>query len=183
MEAENDKNAAIAKVLQYKGKFAEIFFGLIASRLIVFLFDYFIYPLVIYSFGILRGGVVMTFLSLMFCITALKFYDWSKRDWLGIEAVKTLKAYDGNKKIGRITAWVMQKSDPVVFFFLSIKFDPFITTAYMRKGRFSGMSKRDWGIFIGSLIFSNAYWTLACYTGITLFEWGWKAIKNSYLGG
>jgi hypothetical protein len=34
------------------------------------------------------------------------------------------------------------------------------------------LSRRDWSIFMGSLIIGNAYWTLICYTGITLFEWG-----------
>ncbi len=68
----------------------------------------------------------------------------------------------------------MKKSDPVVFLFSSIKFDPFITTAYMRHGKFNGMNGRDWKIFTGSLIIGNGYWTLACYMGITLFEWVWK---------
>ena len=83
-------------------------------------------------------------------------------------------------KIGRITAWVLKKSNPIVFLFLSIKYDPFITTAYLRHGanQFNGMKRRDWKIFIGSLLVSNAYWTLACYMGITLFEWGWKRITG-----
>jgi hypothetical protein len=59
-----------------------------------------------------------------------------------------------------------------------IKFDPFITTAYLRHGKFSGMTKRDWTIFMSSLILGNAYWTLACYMGISLFEWGWKAVEG-----
>jgi hypothetical protein len=75
----------------------------------------------------------------------------------------------------------MKKSDSIIFLFLSIKFDPFITTAYLRKGTFSGMSKRDWKIFTGSLLFGNAYWKLACYMGVTLFEWGWKVAVKSYL--
>ncbi|MFZ3138664.1 MAG: hypothetical protein WA126_14875 [Thermodesulfovibrionales bacterium] len=53
---------------------------------------------------------------------------------------------------------------------MSVRFDPFITTTYLRKGKFSGMTRRDWKIFIGSLLFSSAYWTLACYMGITLIE-------------
>lgn len=122
----------------------------------------------------------MTAISFSLSILTLKFYDWLKRDWLGIEAIKRLKGYGGDKKLGKMTAWVMKKSDSIIFLFLSIKFDPFITTAYLRKGQFSGMSKRDWKIFIGSLLFSNAYWTLACYTGITLFEWALKVAVKGY---
>jgi len=54
----------------------------------------------------------------------------------------------------------------------------FVITAYLRHGKFNGMSKRDWAIFMGSLIISNVYWTLACYMGITLFEWGWKVVAG-----
>jgi len=64
----------------------------------------------------------------------------------------------------------------VIFLFLTLRYDAFTTTAYLRCGKFNGMSKRDWSIFMGSLIISNAYWTLACFMGITLVEWGWKAI-------
>ena len=120
------------------------------------------------------GGVVMTFLSFLACLLTLKFYDWSKRDWLGIEAIKGLRGYDGKGRIVKITSWILKKSDPIVFLFLSIKFEAFITTAYMRRGKFDGMGRREWSIFMGSLIISNIYWTLACYMGITLFQWGWK---------
>ena len=33
------------------------------------------------------------------------------------------------------------------------------------------MNKRDWQIFMGSLILGNAYWTLACFMGNTTVEW------------
>lgn len=160
-----------------KTRFAELAVGLTVNQLTVWSFDFFLYPFVIYKFGILHGGVVMTFLSFIICILTLKLYDWSKRDWLGIETIKEVKNYDGNKKIGRFTSWLMQKSDPVVFLFLSIKFDPFITIAYMRHAKFTGMNRRDWKIFLGSLIIGNAYWTLACFMGITLLEWGWQSMK------
>lgn len=161
-------------------RLAELSIGLTAISFSNYLFDYLLYPFVIYQAGILKGGIVMTFLSFIVCILIMKFYDWSKRDWLGIEAIKEIKTYKGTRKIGRFTSWIMKKSDPVIFLFLSIKFDPFITTAYMRHGanQFNGMSKRDWKIFISSLILSNAYWTLACYMGISLVEWGLKTISK-----
>ncbi|MCK7474450.1 MAG: hypothetical protein MZV49_14915 [Rhodopseudomonas palustris] len=52
-------------------------------------FDYALYPFVIYSFGILAGGLIMMVLSFAACQLTLWFYDWSKHDWLGIEAVKS----------------------------------------------------------------------------------------------
>lgn len=164
-----------------KSRIAELALGLSANQLIVWSGDYILYPFIIYTFGILKGGVLMVLISFIICFLTMKFYDWAKRDWLGIEAIKEIKTYKGKRKIGRFTSWIMKKSDPVVFLFMSVKFDPFITTAYLRKGanQFNGMSKRDWKIFIGSLILSNAYWTLACYMGITLVEWGWKMVNAS----
>ena len=118
----------------------------------------------------------MTFFSFLACLGTLKFYDWSKRDWLGIEMIKEVRGYNGDKGIGRITSLILQKSETAIFLFLSIKFDAFITTAYLRRGKFNGMGKREWAIFMGSLLLGNAYWTLSCYMGITLIEWVWKTI-------
>lgn len=176
METEGSKSSSITKVLTYKIKIAELALGFTTNSLINSAFDYLLYPFVIYQFGIVKGGIIMTFLSFIACIFILKFYDWSKRDWLGIEAIKRLKGYKGSKKLGKVTAWFLNKSEPVIFLFLSIHHDPFITTAYLRKGAYNGMSRRDWKIFMGSLIIGNAYWTLACYIGITLVEWGWKMV-------
>ena len=177
MGAKETRNRRLDKLYLYGSRGGELSIGLAAKYLSDMGFDYLLYPFVIFKLGILKGGILMTFLSFVACILIMKFYDWLQRDWLGIEAIKSLKGYDGNKRIGRFTSWIMRKSDPIVFLFLSIKFDPFITTAYLRKGKFNGMKKQDWKIFIGSLLFSNAYWTLTCYTGITLFEWGWKTIN------
>jgi len=47
--------------------------------------------------------------------------------------------------------------------------------------KFYDWSKRDWTIFTSSIIVGNAYWTLACYTGITVIEWVWKAISQGTL--
>ena len=49
----------------------------------------------------------------------------------------------------------------------------------MGSDRFNGMNKRDWQIFMGSLILGNAYWTLACFMGNTTVEWVWKMVVLS----
>ena len=159
-----------------KSRIVELALGLSTNQLIVWSGDYILYPFTIYTFGILKGGILMMLISFIVCFLTVKFYDWSKRDWLGIEAIKEIKTYKGRRKIGRFTSWIMKKSDPIVFLFMSVKFDPFITTAYLRHGtnQFNGMKRRDWKIFI----ISNAYGTLACYMGITLVEWGWEVIAG-----
>lgn len=175
-----DSGGMAIKLHPYKERAAELAIGLSANSLLSVSFDWFLYPAVIYWLGIFKGGVVMTLLSLLACLAMMKFYDWSKRDWLGIEAIKGLREYGGNKRAGKLMAWALTKGDLVVFLILSINLDPFITTTYMRHGRnkYNGMGKRDWTIFIGSLLISNVYWTLACFMGITLVEWSWKALAG-----
>ncbi|MBI4686205.1 MAG: hypothetical protein HY756_00185 [Nitrospirae bacterium] len=161
-----------------KDRFAWLPLGLSAKWLSDKAFDYVLYPYVIYKTGILTGGIVMTFLSFITCFLTIKLYDITKKDWLGIESIKEVKNYDGKHKAGRLASWMLKHGEPAAFAFLSIQYDPFITTAYMRHGafQFNGMTKRDWKIFLGSVIIANGYWTLACYTGITVFEWVWVKI-------
>jgi hypothetical protein len=143
-----------------------------------YLFDYLLYPFVVWKLGIIQGGLLMTALAGIFCYLTFVFYDWSKKDWLGIETVKSLKNYDGAAKLGRMASWFMKQSDPVVMLFLSIKYDAFITTAYMRPGshQYNGLNKRDWTIFGASLVISNLYWTLASFMGVSLIEYVWGIV-------
>lgn len=182
MEAEGGERSVASRLTTYRARFTELSLGLTINYLIDKGFDFVLYPFIIYRFGILEGGVVMTVLSFMACILSIMFYDWFKRDWLGIEAIKALKDYPGIKQAGRvagIAAWALKKSDPVVFVFLSLYYDPFITMTYLRHGKFNGMSKRDWGVFMASLLLGNGFWTLSCYTGISVFEWGWRIIMGA----
>jgi hypothetical protein len=157
---------------------AELTLGISAKNLISYSFDYLLYPFVIYRLGLIKGGIVMMALSLLACVILLRFYDWTKRDWLGIETIKGMKDYQGDSRLGRLTAWILWRSDPVVFLFLTIKEDAFVTLVYMRHGshQYNGMSARDWRIFLSSVAISNIYWTLAAYMGISVVEWALKLI-------
>jgi len=147
--------------------------GYFVNESIDFVFNYILYPFVIWKMGILGGGAVMTILSFLICYLIMIFYDWAKKDWLGIETIKGLKEYNGKSIVGKFTSWIMKKSDPILLIFLSIQFDPFITTAYMRHGahQYSGMSKRDWKIFMSSLVIGNAYWTVVAFAGVSIIEY------------
>ena len=177
MEIEGGSKFLFQQVFALRGRISELAAGLAAMKLLNFSFDYLLYPFTIYQFGVLRGGLLMMVLSFVACLLLFRFYDWSRRDWLGIETIKTLKTYEGNRWIRRMTSWILRKSKPVVFIFLSIKFDAFITMIYFRHGAFNGMNKRDWQTFTGSIVVGNFYWTLACYLGVSLFAY---AIKLSH---
>lgn len=176
MAEEESDRALIQQHFTWRGRAVELTTGITAFKLTSYVFDYALYPFIIYKLGIIKGGLIMTLLAAIINILCLKFYDWSKRDWLGIETIKGMKDYPGDGKLGRFTAWILRRSDPVVFFFLSIKEDAFIAMVYLRHGshQYNGMSGRDWRIFLASLGVANVYWTLAAYMGLSLVEWVWK---------
>jgi hypothetical protein len=103
----------------------------------------------------------------------LRLYDWLKRDWLGIELVKGLRLYSGPSRWKRGTAWLLGRGDGVAFVVLSLRFDPFITTAYLRHGAYNGLTRRDWKVFLGSVVLSNAAWTVVCFGGVSLLRRWW----------
>lgn len=147
--------------------------GLLGNQLIVWAFDYLLYPFVLYNFGLWIGGAIMVLLSFFICLLTIYFYDYSKKDWLGIEAIKVLKEQTPNNYFQRVSKFLLQKSELLAFFFLSIRFDPFITTVYLREGanEFSGMKKKDWTIFLLSLAVSNVYWLVIVEAGLDLFKY------------
>ena len=148
-------------------RFFTLTLGHSVNALMVYGFDYVLYPFVIWKLGLLHGGVLMSFASLLVCLLTLWFYDWSKRDWLGIEAVKELRDIEPSGSIfRRVLAWAIQKGDVAACVALSIYTDPFITTTYMRRSAYGGMKKRDWHIFFGSWLISNCWWTIACFGGV-----------------
>jgi len=144
----------------------ELALGHAVNWLMVQGFDYLLYPFVIWQLGPFVGGGIMALASLIICLLTLWFYDWSKRDWLGIEAIKGLREPGETKGLRKLFARALQAGDLPAFFALSIYTDPFITTAYMRRGAFTSMTRRDWSIFLGSLIIGNGEWILVLSGGI-----------------
>jgi hypothetical protein len=155
----------------WKNRAAILAVGLTVNKIMDWPFNYILYPGVIYLLGIWWGSLIMTFLSFIYCLLTIWFYDWSKKDWLGIEAIKGLKNYEGGHSAGRMTSWFLRRSEPVAFLFLTFWYDPFITMAYMRRGAYNGMGTRDRRIFLASLLLGNFYWILASWLGVNLLEY------------
>lgn len=157
------------------GRVSILAVGLTSMRIINALWDYGLYPLVIWRLGFVFGGIVMTACSMALCLLVLYFYDWTKKDWLGIETIKSFRAPSRGSWSGQIASRILEKGNAAAFVFLSLAFDPFITTAYMRHGshQFNGLTRRDWIIFLTSGIVGNAYWTLVSYTGVSVIGSIW----------
>ncbi|MEK7101844.1 MAG: hypothetical protein AAB882_01690 [Patescibacteria group bacterium] len=127
-----------------------------------FVFDYTLYPAVIALLGAVTGGLVMTVFSALLCYLYIRFYDWSQKDWLGLELAKEMR--DGPAKRGRVARFmqrIVRKGDVAAFFALSCYTDPFVTTVYLRRGAeaYNGLSERDWKIFWASVLVANLWWT------------------------
>jgi hypothetical protein len=161
------------RIAGWHGRIAELALGHTLNWLTVYAFDFVLYPFVIWKLGLWRGGAVMAAASLVVCLLTLWFYDWSKRDWLGIEAVKLLRDGEGRTRFRRVLAWALARGDWIAFVALSVKFDPFITTVYLRRGASHGMTRRDWRVFLLSWLIGNAAWTFVCFGGVSLLRRWW----------
>lgn len=132
-------------------------------------FDFLLYPLVIGYWGLQVGGGIMIIISVIVSIAVIRFYDRTKKDWLGIEALKSIRDDKQKSKLGRAVSWLMKKGDPVALIGLSILYsEPVAITLYMRRGAFqyNGFSKRDWTIFLVSVLISNVSWAIAVWGGL-----------------
>lgn len=127
-------------------------------------YDFIAYPYLILTFGLGLGWLYATLGSIILCLGTLWVYDYTKQDWLGIETIKLLRDEPAKGGLRAFLKRLMDKSDYLAFVALSIHYDPFIVTVYMRRG--SGnhtMGKRDWKIFWTSVIVANAWWGLVVF--------------------
>jgi hypothetical protein len=165
----------------YKERAAILGIGLLGNAIIANGFDYVLYPWVIWKLGPFQGAAMMTLLSFLICWVTLRFYDWAKKDWLGIETLKELRNYHGANVFARTLRWAMAKGDAVLLVILSVWADPFVAVAYLRHGahQYNGMTARDWRIFMLALVIGNAYWSVVMFAGVSAVEYAWSAISES----
>ncbi len=177
---------AAAKIAAWKERIATIALGHTVFASIEYAFNYGIYIPVVALLGAVHGGIVMTVLSFATCYLILRFYDWAKRDWLGIEVAKEVADFGPEwikklqihslfwkivwwpfSKIALLLLWAVRKGGLVAFFFLSIFTDPFTTTVFLRRESFNGLTKNDWAVFVGSVLVGNFYCT--CRTVVIIY--------------
>lgn len=161
--------------IRYKERLGILGLGHLMNAGVMYGFDWGLYPFIIWMMGPLVGGIIMTLLSVIFDLIIIYWYDKSKQDWLGIEAIKGFKEGSGGTKKEKLLRWIMNRSDKLLVVLLSLKLNPFNVVLYMRHGanEYNGMSARDWKIFVVSTIVGNLYWTLVMFGGITAMEAIW----------
>ena len=82
-----------------------------------FVFNYTLYPAVIAWLGAVTGGFVMTAFSAFVCYLYILFYDWTKKDWLGLELLKEVRDGEEEAKgfVARLVQWAARKGDWLAF--------------------------------------------------------------------
>jgi hypothetical protein len=186
-----------AYIAAKKKKIATVAVGHSFNQIFDWLFNYPLYMFAVESLGLGMGYVVMAIISFFTCLIFIRFYDWLKIDWLGIEVAKEVSEFGPiwiknlkvESKIGFILwwpfskiillmLWAINKGGIVAFLALSIYTDPFITTVYMRKGwsEYNGLSKKDWMIFLASTAVSNAYWAVRTFAILESAKLIWNSL-------
>jgi hypothetical protein len=157
--------------VSWKKRLGILLIGLIANQFIVYLGDYVLYPWVMGTQGFLVGANMMLWLSTLICLLTLKFYDWSGKDWIGIETLKEARELE-NSKANHLIARFFKKSQTAQLVILSLAQDPFIVTVFLREGahQYGKMTKRDWKNFFVSVLVANAFWSTVCWSGVKILE-------------
>lgn len=115
----------------------------------------------------------MIALSFIVDYYTLRFYDWTKTDWLALEYLKSLRSYEGNSASKKLLRCIFTKTPTwIQVVLLSLKFNSFVVTVLLRHGayNYNGLSKRDWGNFWLSFLVSQIYWILVIGAGIEITE-------------
>ncbi len=137
------KNKLIIKFPFLSLKF---FSGLVFLEIVNKIFDYFIYPLVMYKLSFWNSYFILLFLALILNYSLLFLYDYLKKDIFGFEKIKEIKKQRSGIwkhifKMGRIST------------ILGLSFyDPFLATIYLRKPGFAFCKKDHFYIFLTTLI-------------------------------
>ena len=78
-----------------------------------------------------------------------------------------------------VTLWALKTNDFCAFVALSITQDPFVTTVFLRHGRFDGLRKKDWAIFMASALLCNAYWIARSTLLVEIVKTVWSRIVGN----
>ncbi len=156
--------------------------GLSANAAMAWGYDFVVYPYLLVTYG-LWGWVYAVLGSIGLCVLTLWFYDLTRQDWLGVEALKLVRDTPARGRIRRWFHTLASRGDMAAFFLLSLRYDPFITTIYMRRGSGNyAMSARDWKVFWASVAVANGWWGIVVFGVIGAFtKWVMPILPHTML--
>jgi hypothetical protein len=157
------------------------------------LYDYVLWPLVQGHHG-MTGAVAMSVGAVITNFIVLLAYQRMGIDWLGTGILHTLqtRSHTLAARLLQQPSWrgalvhlparLLQflprllRSRPLAFFALSSFGDSFLTTAYLRDGRFGPLERRDFWVFAASSVVGCAGWTLLNAGFLTLIKKPWETL-------
>lgn len=158
------------------------------------LYDYVLWPIVQGYHG-MTGAVAMSLGAVVINFGVLHAYQRMGIDWLGTGVLQTLHIRataladrllalpSWRGALAHIPARLLQmllrlpRSRPLAFVALSGLTDSFLTTAYLRNGRFGPLERKDLAIFAGSSVVSCAAWTLVNEGALALIKSQWEVMR------
>ena len=144
-----------------------------------FSLDFILWPLLQAFYGF-AGVIILILISLAVNFTILILYHRKKVDWFGVNEIEDIKA-KGHLWVHEVSnhqnllkrfslylpakflqfmIWLLNKNDIFAFVTLSTWQDSFITTIFLRHGKFDKLDKRDYIIFVASTIFGCLAWSV-----------------------
>lgn len=133
--------------------------GVLGLQGVSYAFDYLVYPIIIYSFGPIRGTLILFVAALILNYVCIIIYDKIKLDLFGFEKLKEIKADIGSSGKPSFMHRVMHWGDIPAFIVLSW-YDPIFAVLYKRKStQFDGFRRRDYWMLILSTLISCVMWS------------------------
>src|SRR6185369_6841461 len=106
--------------------------GWTMNEAVVWVLDFGIYPYCIAVYGPLWGWLWATLASIALDLVAIWFYDQTKLDWFGLEAMREIRDSAGEGRWQRVVRSILRSGDIPAFLFLSWFYYPFIGMVYLR---------------------------------------------------
>ncbi|HVX91404.1 MAG TPA: hypothetical protein VHC20_07385 [Candidatus Paceibacterota bacterium] len=169
-------------------KIQEIGTGIFLWESFNFLYDFIFYPFALAYWGFFVGGIIAA--GLTFPINAFVFwlYEYLRVDWLGAHALRELEDEENKSNIAKLATWIGKKkttwweklTSPIVFVTLLFPLDPVIVAIHYRRQHFTGLTVRDWGIFLAATAVANAWWLLKVGIVVEFLEYLWRIISPPF---
>ncbi len=159
------------------------------------IWEFIIWPIVQGLFGFV-GVLALIVVALINNFIILLWYQHKKVDWFGVNEVENIKA-KGHlwvhevsnhqnlikrfslyipAKMLQFMIWLLNKNDVFAFVTLSLWQDSFITTIFLRHGRFDKLDRRDYIIFVTSTILGCLGWAVLMQFVIIAIKAVWGSI-------
>ena len=125
--------------------------------------------------GYLSSVLVTTIIYILIGILSVKIYDYCKKDYLLIEALKDAEKNNQTSELNFIIKLILKwtRKNKTILGLLLASQNPGLIVIYYREGSFlyNGFVGKNMKIFFFiNLLIVNVYWNTAIYTGVSIFN-------------